>query len=927
MNPRMKKLTLALVQALGAGVAVSIAATPVLAQQTQKIEKIEVTGSNIKRIEGESALPVTVISRDEIQKSGVQTAAELLQNITSNVNGYATAAAVGDSGTPGLAAAGLRGLGSTNTLVLLNGRRLSNYAFNAAGGGTVNLNQIPLAAVERVEVLKDGASAIYGTDAIGGVINFILRKDYTGIEVTAYGTMTDQGGGNTRKYTAAVGFGDINKQRFNILATFDYQEDTSLKASKRKQFAGTAIRPDLGFSRTSGNAPPANFIFNGINYNTAAAAGCAPAAGSFQINAATGAPQPARLNCRYDFTSVLDIFPPSERKAFFTRGAWQWANDHQLFAEYHLSQNEITFASSETPVADFTGLFPFFYPAGGRFYPTSFVTPAAAGGQTITPTGNLTLAGWRAKQGGLRTNRADSEESRFVAGAQGVLAGWDYNAAYTQARSEVTDNYIDGWFSQQRLSAAIATGNINVFTTAPLDAAGLALLESAKVLQKVRESEAEVRIIDGRISRELMELKSGPLGLAAGFEYREEELNDRPDGVLSSGDLQGGGGALPATKAKRDITAFFAELNIPLLRNLEAQVAVRFDDYSDFGNTTNPKVAMRWTPTKRLLVRGSYSTGFRAPTLSDLFLPPFLSNTADNHNDPIRCPNSTPIGTFVNANFECDAQFQNQLGGNPRLKPEESRQWTLGVIFEPTPETSIGADFFAIHREDSIGALGDTTVFDNFGRADPLTANGRFVRGTRVAGGGCTTDLPGIPTPANIPCGIDFVIQGQDNLGNYVTTGVDLSASMRFPRGNMGQFTLRGEGTYIFRYRYQQEKNGPYFDNAGRFTADNGAITRWRHYVTLNWRSGPWGATVAQNFVLGYRDASEARRVGSYETYDAQATWEGWRGLGVTLGVKNVLDRDPPASDQGQFFQVGYDPRYTDPRGRMYYLGLKYAFK
>ena len=371
MNPRMKKLTLALVQALGAGVAVSIAATPVLAQQTQKIEKIEVTGSNIKRIEGESALPVTVISRDEIQKSGVQTAAELLSNISANTTGYAVAVGVGDSGTPGLSAAGLRGLGSTNTLILLNGRRLSNYAFNASGGGTVNLNQIPLAAVERVEVLKDGASAIYGTDAIGGVINFILRKDYTGAEITAYGTMTDQGGGNTRKYTGAIGFGDINKQRFNILATADYQKDTPLKASQRKQFAGTAIRPDLGFAQTSGNVFPANFVFGGQNLNVTAINGCIPEAGSFRVNAATGAPAPLQTNCRYDFTSVLDIFPPSERKSFFTRGAFQIANDHQIFAEYHLSQNEITFASSEVPVNDFIGTGAFLYPAGGPFYPTT----------------------------------------------------------------------------------------------------------------------------------------------------------------------------------------------------------------------------------------------------------------------------------------------------------------------------------------------------------------------------------------------------------------------------------------------------------------------------------------------------------------------------------------------------------------------------
>ncbi len=922
MRTHPKSRLTVLAAAIGAALAANAPAA--LAQQAQKVEKIEVTGSNIKRIEGEGALPVTVISRDEIEKSGVTTAAELMDRISaSSAGGYNVSLGVGDSATPGLSAVSLRGLGSTNTLVLLNGRRLSNYAFNASGGGTVNLNQIPLAAVERVEVLKDGASAIYGTDAIGGVINFILRKDYTGIEVSAYGTSTDEGGGNTRRYSGSIGFGDINKQRFNILATVDYQKDTPLKASQRARFAGTAIRPDLGFAQTSGNVYPANFVFGGQNLNVTAVDGCVPSAGSFRVNAATGVPEPLQTFCRYDFTSVLDIYPPSERKGFFTRAALQLGNDHQAFLEYHLSQNEVTFASSETPVNDFNGNGPFLYPAGGRYYPGVVNLP---GGGTVSPTGDLPLA-WRLKDGGLRTNRSDSEEQRLVVGLQGVLMGWDYNTAYNSSKSEAVDNYVDGWVRESILRQVLATGNVDVFSGSPLDQQGQALVDSAKILEKVRESEATVTSFDGRISKEIMELKNGPMALAMGFERREEELNDQPQSVLFSGDIQGGGGALPPTTADRTVTAFFGELNIPILRNLEAQLAVRYDDYSDFGNTTNPKVALRWTPTKSTLVRASYSTGFRAPTLSDLFLPRFLSNTADTHNDPIRCPNSTPIGGFVNAGLECDAQFQNQLGGNTALQPEESRQWTIGVIFEPTTNTSIGADFWTIRREDSIGALGDTTVFDVYGGADPLNGGGRFVRTARQPDGSCVGDLPGAPTPASIACPIDYVIQVQENLGNFVVTGVDLSGTIRFRASDWGQFTLRGEGTYIYRYRYQQQSGGPYIDNVGKFTADNGAIPRWRHFITLDWRNGPWGATLGQNFQLGYVDASGARRVASYETWDLQGTWAGWRGLTVTLGIRNVLDRDPPASDQGQTFQIGYDPTNTDAHGRTYYLGLKYAFK
>jgi iron complex outermembrane recepter protein len=914
----MKKLSFALAHVLGAGVAMTLASAPVFAQQAQKIEKIEVTGSNIKRIEGESALPVTVMSREDINRSGATNAAELLDKISANSGGgYNVSQGVGDSGTPGLSAASLRGLGSTNTLILLNGRRLSNYAFNASGGGTVNLNQIPLAAVERVEVLKDGASAIYGTDAIGGVINFILRKDYQGAEVAAYGTKTEGGGGNVRRYSGTIGYGDINKQRFNVLASFDYEKDTPLKASQRL-FGSTAIRPDMGFSRTSGNTFPANFTFSGRTMNATAANGCVPAFGSYRINAATGQPAPLQNFCRQDFAAVLDIYPPSERKGFFTRGAWQIANDHQLFIEYHLSKTEVTFASSETPVNDFTGNGPMLYPAAGPYYPTTVTLPS---GEVVHPTGALPLA-WRLKQGGLRTNRADTDESRVVAGAQGLIGGWDYNAAYSQSESKATDNYIDGWVRESAMRAALATGLIDVFSGGPQTAAGQALIDNAKIKQQVRESKAQVKQIDAKFSKELMEMRAGPLALALGGESRKEELHDNPKEVLFSGDILGGGGALPPTSADRTVSALFGELNLPIMKNLEAQLAVRYDKYSDFGNTTNPKVSLRWTPSKDVLVRGSYSTGFRAPTLSDLFLPRFLSNTADNHNDPIRCPNSTPIGGFVNEGLECDAQIQNQLGGNTALTPEKSKNWTIGVIFEPTSATSIGLDYWTIHRTNTIGALGDNTVFDVYGAADPLNAGGRFVRNVRNANGTCVGDLPGSPTPANIPCSINYVVQVQENLGKYNTSGVDLSGTAK-----AGPVTFRIDGTYIMQYRYQQQAEGPYLDNVGRVTSDNGAISRWRHYLSATWQSGPWGATIAQNFVLGYIDDTPNRRVASYSVIDLQGRWEGWKGLGVTLGVKNIMDRDPPASNQGQTFQVGYDPRYTDAHGRTYYVGLKYAFK
>ena len=904
-------------------------ALPAPAQQDPavpvKVEKVEVTGSNIKRIEGESALPVTVMSHDEIRRSGVTTAAGLLEKISAlSAGGYNVSLGVGDNSTPGLSAVSLRGLGSTNTLILLNGRRLSNYAFNAVGGGTVNLNQIPLGAVERVEVLKDGASAIYGTDAIGGVINFILRKDYAGAELTAYGAKTQGGGAGAGKYSGAFGFGDIEKDRFNILATLEYEKDLPLKATQRA-FASTAIRPDLGFSTTSGQVYPANFRYRGVLYNVTAADGCLPSAASFRVNPATGAPAPLQTFCRYDFTSVLAIYPPAERKGLFARGALQIGGDHQAFVEYHLSRNEFTFAASETPVADFNGNGDFRYPAGGPYYPTTVTLPD---GSVIRPTGNLPIF-WRLKDGGLRTNRSESEESRLVAGFQGAVAGWDYNSAYTRSTSHATDNYIDGLVRESVLAAAIATGLIDVFSGKPQTPQAQALIDSAKIRERIRESDAKVTSLDGKISRELLQTRNGPLAIAIGLDHRKEELEERPAEVLYSGDIQGGGGPIPpTTHADRTVSSLFAELNIPFLRNFEAQLAARYDRYSDFGSTVNPKVALRWTPTKDLLVRGSFGTGFRAPTITDLFLPPAAGFT-DERSDPVRCPGGVPIGDFVNPDTECATSIRNRYGGNPALQPEKSHQWSFGAIFEPSAGISLGADYWTIRRRNTITTLSNDVVFNGYALTDPVGAGGRFVRNARLPGGGCAGDVD-VPTPPDVPCAIDYVLNLQENVGKYNVTGADVSATWRAPAQSWGRITFRLEGTYIFQYRYQTQAEGPYSDNANRSTSDNGAIQRWRHYATFNWRSGPWGATLAQNFILGYADEDNGispRRVGSWESWDLQGTWEGWKGLGVTLGVRNVFDRDPPTSRQTQTFQVGYDPHDYDPRGRTYYLSLRYAFK
>jgi iron complex outermembrane receptor protein len=916
MKMNMKKLSLAVMQALSAGVVFSLAAGGVQAQ-TQSIEKIEVTGSNIKRIEGESALPITVITRQDIERTGVTSAADLIDKLGLNSGAsWNLSSGLGTSVQPGFSGASLRGLGQNNTLILLNGRRLANFAFN---GSAVDLNSIPLGAVERVEILKDGASAIYGTDAIGGVINFILKNDYQGAEVSYYKTHTHRGGGNNDKWNVTGGFGDLNTQRFNVLLSYDQEKGDTISARSRA-FASTGIRPDLGVVTISSRSYPPNFRWAGGPglVNTSAVNGCAPQLGTYPAD--VGSPI-----CIYDFTSGLNIYPEIDRKALVARGTFQLNAGNQLYAEYTQAKSAPTFEASETPM---DGAFtpsgaPLIYPAGGRFYPAPFKLPD---GTTVTPTGDLQLR-WRGKDTGLRTDVIKGDATRAIVGAKGTLHAWDYDVGFAHAESKVEDDYTNGYVSEVRLRAAMLTGNVNPFTLTGQDAAGQALLEGTKIMVPVRISKATTDTFDFKTSKELMQLPAGPLGFAAGLESRKEKYHDEPQPIQSSGDIFGGGGAQPVVTADRTVSALFMELNAPIIKQLEATFAVRYDKYSDVGNTTNPKVGLRWTPEKSVLVRASYNTGFRAPSLVDLHQALYGGGaTAGSHNDPIRCPNGVPIGPFVDEGNECGIQFNSIAGGNPNLKPEKSRQATLGIVLEPQAGTSLGADFFWIERKHSLNALGDVTLFDNYNQ---WNAAGYFVRWSRNPDGSCSQDLPGTPTPANVPCSIQTVIQQTLNLGRYVTAGVDVTGSLLVPVP-VGKVKISFDGTYISKYQYQQQEGGPFNNNLGSFTSDNGAITRWRHILSINYSSGPWAATLSQNFVLGYHDdtsGGNVRDVGNAETYDLQALWTGIKNLTLTLGVRNVLDRDPPQSAQAQTFQVGYDPRYGDPFGRTYYGKITYSFK
>jgi len=882
--------------------------------------RIDVTGSHIRRTESEGALPLQIITRDEMLDGGIQTAQELLERVSANQSFGSSNPAMG-IGSPltGFTAASLRGLGSERTLVLLNGHRLAPYALS--GGDAVDLSGIPLSAIERVEILKDGASAIYGTDAIGGVINFILRKDFKGFEVYGDYYAAEHPGGNSNRANATLGYGSLDSDRYNAFLSVDYFRQESL-AARQREFSRTAYIPSLGRDSTSFAPIPANILqsdgfghvwgFSGIRNPTIPFPG-GPTPASCLPPHSFPSVDPSAPWCVFDAASVIDTIPDSEKFNAIGRFTWQATSTDQVFVEGSYYRGRFVQRIAPTPVFspfelggnDFT------LPPSSPFYPASYVASLPNG----DPTQRLEIL-YRLLELGPRVDQTIADQWTALVGMQGTRNGWDYQGSANWVRNQQKDAYVSGYADATQLAALLHSGVVNVFGFNTPDI--VQRLRDTQVFGPAHDNRASNYGADFRASRDLLALPAGPLAIAAGLEGRRESLEQLRSELTASGDIVGTGGPTPSIPtAYRTVWAAFGEANIPVLRNLEANIAVRLDHYSDFGSTTNPKVSLRWQPVKNVLLRGAYGSGFRAPTLSELFQPPGAGIAVGP--DPIRCP-------VTGSEFDCDdALFRAVDGGNPALQPERSKQFTAGIVVEPAAGFSASLDYYHVEVRNLVQLVDENTIFDNYAALGPSL----IVRAPP------DEEFPDLPGPILLVKRIPW------NLGTLKTSGVDVDVRYRAPAMPIGQFTFSIDGTYVLDYSLNGVNSAPFPGGAGQRGPFTGAISRWRHYATIDWIRGPWAATLANNFQLGYSepcildgdgnslDASGCltRRVGSYSVWDLQLRYGGFANTTLTIGVRNLLDRAPPLTNQTDAFQVGYDPTYADPRGRMFYGALRYAFK
>ena len=910
---------------LAQGLVLAGLASHVLAQETQRVE---ITGSSIKRIQAEGALPVQIIRRADIERQGIVSAEQLVATITANGSGADNLSSnVGiqlgttDRNNNGNSSANLRGLGANSTLVLLNGRRISTHG---AKGNAVDLNSIPLAAVDRVEVLKDGASAIYGTDAIGGVINFILRKDFSGFEMSAFADVTAAGGGDIYRTSMVAGLGNLATTGFNVMAALTFDQQAKLGGTERNFSNG--FQPARGLSPDTAGAPFATQT--GLAGTAIGASYTLPSTGTQTYNRANllsfqddcdiipGMSQyqsalwnspGARWACAYDYGGSAVLIQPIDRTNLVARGTLMLGTQHSAFVEVTASRSVATKQFEPYQITTTGAILAARYPVAGPYYQNL---------SAFIPSFNATLPiayRWRCTICGGRTIETTTDANRLLLGLEGtVFGGWDYKLGVSTAESEAQSLLGQGYLYQTQMVSALGSGQINpwLLPGQSQTPAALALIQGASAAgARLFDGKAKLKQFDGTLSGEIMKLPAGPLAVAAGFDIRTESYQFS-NGATGAPAIYQAPFDAEFPYVERDIKAVFGELAVPIVKGLEATLAVRHDRYSDFGSTTNPKVSLKWQPTDRVLVRGSYNEGFRAPSFFQLYGATGESPVPGNIADPVLCPAGNVAGADLSV---CAIRPNARQGGNKNLQPETSKQWTIGFVVSPTDWASFSADLWQIKRNDLIIELTPQQVIANY-----TTFPENLHRGTDGR-----LDGPG-----------GFIRAGFVNADGDITRGLDLSANFN---GKMfaGSWTAGIDGTYIDSHRARIFSSQPFVETVGQWNSRD-LFVRWKHQARFTYNEGPWSGTVTQSFTRGYKDEVPVGTVPvgfnpdvkSYATFGVSATYTGIKNLSLTAGIKNLFDRDPPFTAHNLDFAAGagWDPRVADPRGRAFTFLASYKF-
>jgi len=918
----------------------AVLATGAWAQDSS--QRVEVTGSRIKRTDTETASPVQVLTREDIERTGKQSIQDVLRGLTSDgVGSIPTSFSNGFAS--GSAAISLRGLGVNSTLVLVNGRRMTTYGL--ADDGTrnfVDLNSIPLEAIDRIEVLKDGASAIYGADAVGGVVNVILRKNYTGASIGGSYGQTGHGDGQSTRAFGSIGFGNLDTDKYNVFATLEASTEKNIW-SKDRGFIGEVDLRSFGYYDTANGA---NRPYFGLGPSSNSPYGVTRSAtgGGARVNVipCPGLTDAATGLCRYNPLDEQEVQPAIDRLNFFGRGTLKFSESLNAYLELGYFRTKSKANGTLGANND-----------GGVFFPGDLNNPLVVHGFMTLPAahpdntfGVDRSLFYRPFELGGRDQKTDNEVFRIVEGLQGNAYGWDFDvgAAYIKSRLK---NQNFGFINYNVMQAALNNGTYLInrpSLTSPSLTSASVLAAVSPTLENIPTS--SIKSIDFKASRELMNLPGGPLGLALGAEMRWEAANTPPVPGTETASIVGLG--FSAFNATRRVQALYGELNAPVTKWLELSGAARYDKYSDFGSTTNPKVGFKVKPIDQFAVRGTYAEAFRAPG-----------------------PAETGGSSFGFTTFGILSQ------GTPGIKPETAKSYTLGLIFEPMPGTSATLDYWRVDRKNEIVQADPNSII-------PL---GQCVNACDGTGG--TPNLINQQIAGALPNTFLFydadgsiatVTGFNRNAAKTKTDGVDIELRHRMSLGEAGRLSGQLNWTHVNKFertdadgntfRYEGT-HGPLVQSAG------GGAPKDRMTLSLTWDRGPWAVTGAINYVgpikmidhkgdtspqdldpatglptgtitngntgVTYPDNGQydcgvfdtagnvfgGCKLPAFTTFDLFAKWTPMKNLDINFSILNLFDKKAPFDPYLVLtYGINYNQTWHQAGavGRFFNIGAKYSF-
>ena len=932
------------------------------------LERVEVTGSRIPRVDVETSQPVFTLDRAAIQAQGLTSIGDVIQNLTANGSTLNTTFNNGGNGETRVS---LRNLGSNRTLVLVNGRR---WVGGTGLGGAVDLNTIPTAAVERIEVLKDGASSIYGSDAIAGVVNIILRKDFVGSEANAYYGQFDKGDGKRESFDFTIG---SSSDRFSTLFGAAYVKEEPVFAGNRDISAFPIFRTGLaaGSSTTPNGRFALCFAPNTINPVTGRCSGTERrpngTPGQFTYNDGQSG-----LNWRnrtgadlYNYAPDNYLLTPQERVSIFGSGRLDITDNLTFTAQASYNNRKSEQQLAANPVVLGSG------PGAGVVSRTVSISQFSIYNPFGQPVSRIQR---RPIEGGYRSFKQNVDTLGFTGAFEGHFELGDryftWDAGMTYARNQENDT-TDGLFNVAALRSALGpsmrtAAGVPICVTTPgnaatiipgcvplnlLGAVGTITPEMLKYVGFVAHDERQYKMKQyfANVTGDIVELPAGTLSFAAGLEHRTEFGFDQPDALINSGNTTGN--SRTATRGGYSLDEAYLELAIPILkdipfaRELSVDLATRYSDYSNFGNTTNSKAGFKWKPFNELLIRGNWSEGFRAPSIGELFsgvsdsFPPVKDPCANTFGggyngldatQKARCSaQGVPVGGYDQGN----SQIRISVGGNTNLQPETSITKTLGFVWSPeyVKGFDVSIDWWKIDLKNTVGTFGGQFILEQ------CILNGfqNFCNLYNRSPGG----------------NIDTLLSAPLNFGKQTVEGYDLTLNYALKDTRWGNFSWNLDATYM--KNNQSDNNADGVINA----ADGGSVVgkyqqafvnNWKYRANLmtRWEKGDIGATLFTRYysrqeetcpfytndygfgqlcnhatvdAAGLVQPGSTNIIGGTTYHDVSFFWKAPWNAKITIGANNVFNKQPPVVFHA--FANSFDPQYEVP-GRFYYMQYHQTF-